>query len=454
MANTSKSYQTRRTTLREKPERKSKVDWNRTKISSIDQLVDSDESSTETEEETEESEDGDESSNSSPSQESEVKEQPKETVLEEEPEDEAIVPPKKKKKKTSVMNSSDSSSDTDVPIGKVAAKRRCRVDDESDGEGQPQKTAEDETAKRNIRKRRNLEVLQQLSEKRRSRSQSHNHEDVKDTGNDPSSPLSQEETGESENSDSMDGFIENDEDDDKTNGGDVAERNPLSRHEELFLRHHIPLLSSSDLYSHLQRIIKAFLIKAIDTEFLSTLYKGERTKRYAKEMLDSLDYVDKRLIASRLVNLSTRSRWSKRYKERVESYPELKICRGDAHDQSCQACELHRYCKFKVFLSGHAYDNETLDTDDFMANDKQVMKVGSVCAHRTEVYHQLKHFKYHLYQRCLHAMEEFRSQDKPGKDKVEMCLSKMEEESFIKKNVDLLQNYVDTADFFKEENLN
>lgn len=40
---------------------------------------------------------------------------------------------------------------------------------------------------------------------------------------------------------------------------------------------------------------------------------------------------------------------------------------------SCQACEMNRYCKFNVLLFGKLYNSKTLEADDFMSDDKQVI---------------------------------------------------------------------------------
>lgn len=58
--------------------------------------------------------------------------------------------------------------------------------------------------------------------------------------------------------------------------------------------------------------------------------------------------------------------------ERVESYSNLSIHPKNPKDGSCQACGLHRHCKYSVHLSGKLYNNKTMETDDFMSHDKQV----------------------------------------------------------------------------------
>ncbi|XP_063301008.1 coiled-coil domain-containing protein 82 [Pelobates fuscus] len=468
---TSKTYETRQKTIRDKPAIKSNIDWSRTKKHSISLLIDSDESNTD--DEVNENEDLDGSGGSSDSsqemnemeqkkdaasdKENEVKQQQKEVASEEED----TVVTSKQKRKHSVMNSSDSSSDSDDAIGKVVARRKFVIDEDDEKcenrkgtclnidehSAEIEEACEDEASERKIKRRKNLENLKCLARKRRSRSGSHSYNDVEEDDQDTVSSISNQQSDNdvmNEDNDSMDDFIVKDDEDLQ---GPIAE----TGHRDLFSKFHINM--PRDICSHLKRIINALLINAIDTKFLSSLYDRKRSKRYAKEMLDSLDHVDKRIISPRLVNLTTRSRWSNRYKERVECYPQLRVRSAMAKDQPCQACEMHRFCKYNVTLSGVSYNNETLEKDEFLPNDKQVLKVGNVCARRTEVYHQLKHFKYHLYQRCIAAIEEIPTDDKSTKELVEMCLSKLEEEGFIQENVDRLNDYLDSADFFQDEKI-
>lgn len=71
---------------------------------------------------------------------------------------------------------------------------------------------------------------------------------------------------------------------------------------------------------------------------------------------------------------------------------------------------------------------------------QQCFFVGSVCASRTEVYHALKHFKYHLFQGCRRALEAQKEgeegdkdgeEDEPVKDTVNKVFAKLEEGGWI-----------------------
>ncbi|XP_016156899.1 PREDICTED: coiled-coil domain-containing protein 82 isoform X2 [Ficedula albicollis] len=274
-------------------------------------------------------------------------------------------------------------------------------------------------------------------------------------------PLTPSEGSETDN-DSMKDFVveeeENDDDDDIDNTEHMKTENqphqkqPNPSNSEL-LAHYIPQLPRCDHYVHFKRIVKAFLINAIDDSFLSSLYDGTRQKRYAKDMLLSLHYLDNRFIQPRLENLICRSRWKDRYKERVDCYPDVRISLKNTKNMSCQACEMKRCCKFNVLLSGRLYNSKTLEVDDFMSDDKQVLKVGVVCANRTRVYHNLKHFKYKLYMDCSSVVGLDGVEDEPVKDTVERLFSHLEESGWIQKRYNDLEDYMEDADTFQEEKI-
>lgn len=60
------------------------------------------------------------------------------------------------------------------------------------------------------------------------------------------------------------------------------------------------------------------------------------------------------------------------FQERVANYSNVSIHMKNPEDCSCQACGLHRHCKYSVHLSGKLYNTRTMETDDFMSHDKQV----------------------------------------------------------------------------------
>ncbi|XP_063807561.1 coiled-coil domain-containing protein 82 [Pseudophryne corroboree] len=452
MEGTSEGYNTR-------PKRKSqdfmetlRIDWKRTKVDSLSRIFDYDEFNS-SEEETE-VDDVDSSSTG----ESEEKEAEKCAPSTDNREDDGCIKKPRQRRTSGAIDSSDSSdsgSDFGTIVRKVNIKPWHHVIEEDDQETCADKeennftvlkdypgTSEEEGTERHRKIQKRLEILQKLSEKRRSRSRTSSREPFEEKlsliDRDPIS----EAQSEAEDSDDMSDFIVRDD-----------EENPDEEVgcQDLFAKHNLSQFACSDLHSHLKKVIKALLINKVDSKFLGTLYEGIREKRYAKDMLKSLNYLEERIIAPRLEKLTTSCRWCTSYKERVSCYPHLDVNGIGSAGQYCDACKLRRHCRFMVTLSGQAYDKNTLKNDDFLPNDKQVLFVGAVCASRSKVYHQLRHYKYFLSLRCAPFLD--KAKDVSGKELVMRALSKMDEDDFINKEVDCLEEYLNDADYFQEEDL-
>ncbi|XP_075580325.1 coiled-coil domain-containing protein 82 [Pelecanus crispus] len=461
-------YETRnRTAGKELSSSKSRVDWRRTKRELI--LPDSyDESScTSEEEESSASEDEVDEKGETVVKNSlsDQEEKSHDGEVTEDGEDECIVPGKRKRLNTSVLYDSDESEDSDILVRKVFAKRHCIMDeDESSEEQQPDKTCLTENVSTN-RKQKVFVKLKELARQRATRTScsSENCEDSNDEAEIEEEPLchlplTPTESSETDSDSMKDFIVEEEEDDDDDNTEHIKSENQPQQKElntlnSELLAYYLPHLSRCDHYVHFKRVVKAFLINAIDDTFLSSLYDGTRQKKYARDMLLSLHYLDERFVQPRLENLISRSRWKDRYKERVDCYPDVRIILKNPTNMSCQACELNRYCKFNVQLSGKLYNSKTLEADDFMSDDKQVLKVGVVCADRTRVYHNLKHFKYKLYVDCSSITELDGVEDEPVKDTVKRLFSQLEDSGWIQKRYNDLEDYMNDADSFQEEKM-
>ncbi|XP_058272004.1 coiled-coil domain-containing protein 82 [Hemibagrus wyckioides] len=375
------------------------------------------------------------------------------------------------------------SSDSDVgtePVRKASGKKRLKLSD-SEGETGKEKEGEGEArgaaAKRKERKKKLMELLK----KRKSgtplrRRRTLESEEVEVAENKPEDKkevqTSDNESSEEDNirlidsseeekqadSDSLKDFIV--EDEEQKEGEEEEE---VVKTDEKNFRSHLPReFITGSQFAHFQLVVKALLINALDTSFLKSLYDGERTKRYAEEMKSSLRHFDERLVLPRLENLKQRSRWKDRYKERVECYPKVRVRMVNIRSKGCEACELHRNGRFCVRLSGQLYHNHTLQEDQFMPDDSQTFFVGSVCASRTEVYHALKHFKYHLFERCRTALEDQKEaeqqtqegdEEEPVKETVNKVFNKLLEDGWIAEQYDEFEERLNAADFFQEEKL-
>ncbi|KAM9247558.1 coiled-coil domain-containing protein 82 isoform 2-T3 [Leptosomus discolor] len=426
-------YETRNKTAgTELSSSKSRVDWRRTKRELI--LLDSNDESSGTSEEEEPTTSEDEADEKDETvvknRLSDQEEKSHDREVTEDGEDECVMPGKRKRLNTCVLYDSDESEDSDILVRKVFAKRPCIMDEDgSSEEQQPDKTCPIE----NVSTSKKQKVFAKLKELARQRAtwrscSGENCEDSNEEAEIEEEPLCHSPltpTGSSgTDSDSMKDFIV-EEDDDNT---EHVKRKTQPQQKELNT-------SNSKLLSYY------------------VPHYGTRQKKYAQDMLLSLHYLDDRFIQPRLENLISRSRWKDRYRERVDCYPDVRIILKNGRNTSCQACELNRLCKFNVLLSGKLYNSRTLEADDFMSDDKQVLKVGMVCANRTRVYHNLKHFKYKLYVDCSSITELDGVQDEPVKDTVERLFSHLEDSGWIQKRYDDLEDYMNDADSFQEEKM-
>ncbi|XP_053417848.1 coiled-coil domain-containing protein 82 [Nycticebus coucang] len=359
----------------------------------------------------------------------------------------------KRKRISSVMYDSDESDDSDILVRKVGVKRPRRVvEDECSSVEMEQNNPEKTLA---ARKREQLQKLKELS-KQRSRQRRNSGRDFEDSEKEscPSSGVEEEEEDDDYEYDEdgddyiIDDFVVQDEEGDEENKNQRGEKLTTS---QLKLVKQNSLYSFSDHYTHFERVVKALLINALDESFLGTLYDGTRQKSYAQDMLTSLHYLDNRFVQPRLESLASRSRWKEQYKERVENYSNVSIREKNTEHCSCQACGLHRYCRYSVHLSGKLYNTRTMETDDFMSHDKQVFTVGRICANRTRIYHKLKHFKFKLYQECCSIVKTEEVEDEQVKETVERIFSQLKESGWIKEKYGQLEEYLNFADYFQDE---
>lgn len=360
----------------------------------------------------------------------------------------------RRKRFSSVMYDSDESDDSDILTPrKAGAKRACRVVEDECSSAEMEQTQPEKTLA--AKKQEQFQKLKELS--KRSRQRRNSSRDFEDSEKEscPSSDENEEEeeeedyeSDESGNNYVMDGFIVQDEEGDEENKSQQGEKLTTS---QLKLVKQNSLYSFSDHYTHFERVVKALLINALDESFLQTLYDGTRQKSYAQDMMTSLHYLDNRFVQPRLDNLFSRSRWKEQYKERVANYSNVSIHMKNPEDCCCQACGLHRHCKYSVHLSGMLYNTSTMETDNFMSHDTQVFIVGSICAKRTEIYHKLKHFKFKLYQECCSKARTEEVENEEVKETVERIFNQSKESGWIEKKYAQLQEYLNLADYFQDE---
>uniref|UniRef100_A0A8C2HBP0 Coiled-coil domain containing 82 n=1 Tax=Cyprinus carpio TaxID=7962 RepID=A0A8C2HBP0_CYPCA len=473
------------------PPPKSRIDKKKTRVNPIDRMLD-------------DSDEGSYASTTSVSSESEYQNSEDESGTSDssyraresdgddssETDEKCAVPRRKRKRAASApppddSSSSDSSSDAGgEPLRRVLQRKRLRLPEDSEDEALREKKRGAEMKEAAAKRRERKNKLMELSKRRKSgtprrrrrtlgseEEDEEEREEIKedkveeqskaDDSDDESSveekgsPLnSSEEEKLADSSDSLKDFIVEEEEQKK----DKDQEEEGEAKDKAFLSHLPRQFITGSQLTHFQVVVKALLINVLDSSFLKSLYNGERTKRYAQEMKSSLLHFDERLVLPRLENLKQRSRWKDRYKERVECYPRLRVMMTRVQTKGCEACELHRTGRFTVRLSGQLYHSNTLQEDQFMPDDSQSFFVGSVCASRTEVYHALKHFKYHLFERCRTALEAQKEEDaveddEPVKDTVNKVFTKLQDGGWISEQYEKFQEHLNSADFFQEEKL-
>uniref|UniRef100_V9KUH9 Coiled-coil domain-containing protein 82 n=1 Tax=Callorhinchus milii TaxID=7868 RepID=V9KUH9_CALMI len=453
---------------------KSRIDRRRTKMYSASCLRDTDEEENTSDEEQSSRDEGVQSSDSN--DDSKQVQNPVATI---QSSDEDNINRSKRLRTSSnnVFSDSDSSSGSEIwskPVRKIKNNsRRVFVqegEEDSDKEGTSATnlsvgTEDFSQIKKEIsiaRKRKRHLEMKRLSKERRSRHSNSGIRNFSEESDEEGGASSVYEVGSSDSDfekSSLKDFIVEDDDEEEeseeeTQSGENHTSTPKKpESSKSILAKYLPNFRNDSPYTHFKRVVKGLLINALDGNFLKSLYDGARKKKYAKEILSSLNYMDDRCIKPRLVNLKTTSRWSNRYQERIDCYPTLQVKQYPAIQRSCQACKLKRTCRFTVILSGLLYNGKSLQEDNFMPNDEQRMKVGNVCKERTEIYHSLKHFKYNLYQKCCETVQSDTHPDEQAKDTIDRLYKCLDEHQWIEEEYKHFEYVLNNADDFRKEKL-
>ncbi|XP_041117004.1 coiled-coil domain-containing protein 82-like [Polyodon spathula] len=114
----------------------------------------------------------------------------------------------------------------------------------------------------------------------------------------------------------------------------------------------------------------------------------------------------------------------------------------------CQACSKKRMCKYVITLSGSDYDKKTLKKDIFL-DDKRTVQVGSLCAEKTRLYHQLRHFKYNLQQDCISVVQNYPANN-DADDRIKHILAQLDNGWIQEQRNDLSRLITDAVDFWEK----
>ncbi|XP_066894349.1 coiled-coil domain-containing protein 82 isoform X3 [Kogia breviceps] len=111
-----------------------------------------------------------------------------------------------------------------------------------------------------------------------------------------------------------------------------------------------------------------------------------------------------------------------------------------------------------MLTSLHYLDNrfvqprlENLTSRSRWKEQYKVFTVGRICANRTRIYHKLQHFKFKLYQECCSIAKTEAVEDEQVKETVERIFIQSKESGWIKEKYGQLQEYLNFADYFQDE---
>lgn len=88
----------------------------------------------------------------------------------------------------------------------------------------------------------------------------------------------------------------------------------------------------------------------------------------------------------------------------LDTYPEY-WCESAFSGSSCEACHRsNRVSSFQVILSGSAYDHQTCALLPPPPHHPPTFNLGRFCQQRSQLYHSLHHFKFHLMNSVQHQL--------------------------------------------------
>ena len=129
----------------------------------------------------------------------------------------------------------------------------------------------------------------------------------------------------------------------------------------------------------------------------------------------------------------TSGAWQSDFREAMEAFPILQVKRLDLlHKPPCEACARHGRIASKIFsFMGPPYNIEDFECQENSSPSQISFRVGRFCARRSELYHRVFHYRFHLREKCVEAINQFSENDNATSDFVlNQCLDK---EQWIKK---------------------
>ena len=113
-----------------------------------------------------------------------------------------------------------------------------------------------------------------------------------------------------------------------------------------------------------------------------------------------------------LKNMLKSEAWQPDFKEAMETFPILENNTLSHEREGCEACARSgRIASQSLSFMGSPYDIENFESQETSLQSDMLFKVGRYCARRSELYHRVYHYLFHLREKCVEAVNQFSDHD-------------------------------------------
>ncbi|XP_053384690.1 uncharacterized protein LOC123536119 [Mercenaria mercenaria] len=162
------------------------------------------------------------------------------------------------------------------------------------------------------------------------------------------------------------------------------------------------------LLRHFYVYMQVFLSQALEPGFLDEVMKtNDPTYMFP------LGEIDK-IVEQKAVNIERKVKWMDKIKDALKKCPYLREVNKPDDKRKCEALvDSDESVDESVFLFGSDYDKNTLKQSG-NSHACQEFKIGKTAVTHISTYHQLCHFKYNLYDKCLAKIKLIRDSKEGG----------------------------------------
>ena len=164
----------------------------------------------------------------------------------------------------------------------------------------------------------------------------------------------------------------------------------------------------------------------LDPEFLDRTSSQDIFKTAKKKIETKIEDLE---------NMLKSEAWQAGFREAMETFPILQCQRLDKldllHKPCCEACARPGRIASEIFtFVGPPYNIKNFESQDTCSPSQMSFRIGRFCARRSELYHCVFHYRFHLREKCVEAINQFSENDDATSDFVlNQCL---DDEQWIK----------------------